>query len=105
MQPDFGKVTNQCDCARLINRYLCSAKLMVDRDHKDSYSEAIPIDRLVKMAETDINACSVQSEQVIRQCADRVVREVLCPCVSSVDSIVDAVVDEYMNRLGSRKID
>ena len=31
---------------------------MKDRDHKDSYSEAIPIDNLVKMAETDINACN-----------------------------------------------
>ena len=74
---------------------------MKTRDHKDSYSEAIPIDSLVKMAEADINDCSVQNEQVIRQCADKVVREELCPCASSVDSIVDAVVDEYMRRLGS----
>jgi len=78
---------------------------MKDRDHKDSYSEAIPIDNLVKMAEADINACSVQSEKVIRQCANKVVLKELCPCASSVDSIVDAVVDEYMRRLGSRKID
>jgi hypothetical protein len=78
---------------------------MIDRDHKDSYSEAIPIDKLVTMAEADINACNAQSEQVIRQCADKVVREELCPCASSVDSIVDAVIDEYMRRLGSRKID
>ena len=77
----------------------------VDRDHKDSYSEAIPIDNLVKMAEADISACSVQSEQAIRQCADKVVREELCPCASSVDSIVDAVIDEYMSRLASGKID
>ena len=59
---------------------------MINRDHKDGYSEAIPIDNLVKMAEADINACSVKSEQVIRQCADKVVREELCPCASSVDS-------------------
>ena len=78
---------------------------MKDRDHKDSYSEAIPIDKLVKMAAADINACSVQSEEVIRQCANKVVLEELCPCASSVDSIVDAVVDEYMRGLGSRKID
>ncbi len=78
---------------------------MKDRDHKDSYSEAIPIDKLVKMAEADINACSVQNEQVIRQCADKVVREELCPCASSVESIVDAVIDEYLRRLRSRKID
>ena len=78
---------------------------MKDRDDKDSYSEAIPIDNLVKMAEADINACSVKNVHAIRQCADKVVREELCPCASSVDSIVDAVVDEYMRRLGSRKID
>ena len=78
---------------------------MLDREHKDGYAEAIPIEKLVKMAETDIKACSVHSEQVIRQCADKVVREELCPCASSVDSIVDAVIDEYMRRLGSRKID
>jgi hypothetical protein len=78
---------------------------MKDRDHKDSYSEAIPIDNLVKMAEADINACSVQSEKVIRQCANTVVLKELCPCASSVDSIVDAVVDEYMRRLVSNKTD
>ena len=78
---------------------------MINRDHKDGYSEAIPIDNLVKMAEADINACGVKSEQVIRQCADKVVREELCPCASSVDSIVDAVIYDYMCRLGSTKID
>jgi hypothetical protein len=57
------------------------------------------------MAEADISDCGVQSEQVIRQCADKVVREELCPCASSVDSIIDAVIDEYMRRLGSRKTD
>jgi len=76
---------------------------MKDRDHKDSYSEAIPIDDLVRMAEADIKTCSVHSEQVIRQCAEKVVRAELCPCASSVDSIVDAVVDEYLRRLGSKK--
>ena len=76
---------------------------MKDRDHKDSYSEAIPIDNLVKTAAADINTCGIQSEQAIRQCADKVVREELCPCASSVDSIVDAVIDEYMRQLGSSK--
>lgn len=76
---------------------------MKDRDYKDSYAQAIPIDYLVKMAEADINARSDQSEQVVRQCADRLLRLELCPCVSSVDSIVDAVDDKNMRRLGSRK--
>lgn len=77
---------------------------MRDREHKDSYSEAIPIDYLVKMAEADINACGDKSEQVIRQCADKLVRQELCPCAASVDSIVEAVIDEYMRRLRSGKI-
>ena len=74
---------------------------MKDRDHKDSYSEAIPIDDLVKMAAADIDVCNLHSETVIRQCAEKVVRSELCPCASSVDSIVDAVVEEYLRQLGS----
>jgi hypothetical protein len=73
---------------------------MKDRDHKDSYSEAIPIDDLVKMAATDIKACNVHSDTAIRKCAEKVVRSELCPCASSVDSIVDAVVEEYLRQLG-----
>jgi hypothetical protein len=74
---------------------------MKNRDHKDGYSEAIPIDALVEMAAADIKLCSVHSETVIRQCAEKVVRAELCPCASSVDSIVDAVVEEYLRQLGS----
>ncbi len=74
---------------------------MKNRDHKDSYSEAIPIDDLVKMAAVDINVCNVHSETVIRQCAEKVVRSELCPCASAVDSIVDAVVEEYLRQLRS----
>ncbi len=78
---------------------------MKDRDHKDSYSEANPIDKLVKMAAADINVCNVHSETVIRQCAEKVVRSKLCPCASSVDSIVDAVVEEYLCQLGTGNSD
>ncbi len=78
---------------------------MKSRENKDSYSEAIPIDKLVEMAEADINACSIHNEQVIRECAGKVVREELCPCASSVESIVNAVINEYMRRLQTRKPD
>jgi hypothetical protein len=77
---------------------------MKDRDHKDSYSEAIPIDDLVKMAAADINVCNLHSETIIRQCAEKVVRSELCPCASSIDSIVDAVVEEYLRQLGPGNI-
>lgn len=74
---------------------------MKDRYHKDSYSEAIPIDKLVKMAAADISVCAVHSDKAIRQCAEKVIRSELCPCASSIDSIVDAVVEEYLRQLGS----
>ena len=69
----------------------------------DGYSEAIPIEELVRLARSDINACANRSEQVIRQCAENIVRTKLCPCASSVDTIVDAVVAEYMAQLGSNR--
>ena len=74
---------------------------MKDRDHKDSYSEAIPIDDLVKMAAADIKVCTVHSDKAIRKCAEKVVRSELYPCASSVDSIVDAVVEEYLRQLAA----
>ena len=88
-------------CANLICSYSDSVTPMEDRTDKDSYSEAIPIEKLVKMAAVDIKACNVHSETVIRQCAEKVVRSELCPCASSVDSIVDAVVEEYLRQLGA----
>ena len=69
----------------------------------DSYAEAIPIDELVRLARVDIKACATHSNQIIRQCAENVVRTKLCPCASSVDAIVDAVVDEYLRQLTRRQ--
>jgi hypothetical protein len=63
------------------------------------------IDNLAKMAAADINTCSIHSEQVIRQCADNLVRRELCLCAASVASIVDAVIDKDMRRLGSKNPD
>ena len=74
---------------------------MSKRIHADGYSEAIPIDELVEMARADIARCGLQSDEAIRQCAENIVREKLCPCASSVSTIVDAVVDEYRRQLGS----
>jgi len=72
---------------------------MGKRIHADGYSEAIPIDDLVEMARADISRCAVQTDEVVRQCAENVVREKLCPCASSVSDIVDAVVEEYRRQL------
>ena len=65
----------------------------------DSYAEAIPIDELVELARVNIDKCATQSTQAIRQCAENIVRLKLCPCASSIDAIVDAVVTEYLRQL------
>ena len=69
-------------------------------DQKNDYSNVIPINNLVKIAEADITAYSTLSEPVIRQYAEKVIREELYPCVSSVDSTVDTVINRYMYQLG-----
>jgi len=75
---------------------------MMKKTYADGgYSEAIPIDDLVQLAKEDVKKCNSHSEQVIRRCAAKVVRKKLCPCASSVDAIVDAVVDEYLRQLAS----
>jgi hypothetical protein len=65
------------------------------------YSEAIPIGQPVKMAAVDIDVCNPHSESVIRQRAEKVVGSELCPGASPVESIVDAVVEEYFRQPGS----
>ena len=72
--------------------------------NSDLYAEAIPIEELARLARADFSASSGCSKQVIRERAESVVRDKLCPCTSTVDSIVDAVVDEYMRQLGTDKI-
>lgn len=69
-------------------------------EQKNDYLNVIPINNLVKIAEVDITAYSTLSEPVIRLYAEKVIREELYHCVSSVDSIVDAVVDKYIYQLG-----
>ncbi len=68
--------------------------------HADGYSEAIPIDELVALARADIDSCSAKPDEAIRECAERLVRSKLCPCASSVEFIVDAIVSEYRRQLG-----
>jgi hypothetical protein len=42
----------------------------------------------LKTTETDINACNVQDEEIIRPCADKVAREEPCPRASSIDLLL-----------------
>lgn len=61
----------------------------------DSLATAIPIDELAELARLHAVECNARSESEIRECAEHVVRSKLCPCVSSIESIVDAVVEEF----------
>lgn len=67
--------------------------------HPDSYATAIPIDELTQLARAHAKECGAHSEQEIRQCAEHIVRSTLCPCTLSVDSVVDAVVEEFRRRV------
>jgi hypothetical protein len=72
---------------------------MKSRIHADGYSEAIPIDDLVRIAQEDAQRCGAQSADEIRRCAYWVVLEKLCPCTASLDQIVDKVVEEFQRQI------
>ncbi|HEX7028925.1 MAG TPA: hypothetical protein VF268_16915 [Gammaproteobacteria bacterium] len=67
--------------------------------HPDSYATAIPIDELAELARERAEECGARSEREIRQWAEHIVRSTLCPCTLSVDSVVDAVVEEFRRRV------
>lgn len=72
---------------------------MFEYRHADGYSESIPVDELSEIADTVGLECIGRSEADGRACAERIVREKLCPCASSVDSLVDAVMTEFRRRI------
>lgn len=67
--------------------------------HPDSYATAIPVDELARLAAAHARQCNARSEAEIRVCAERVVRSTLCPCTLPVESVVDAVVEEFRRQL------
>ena len=71
--------------------------------HSGGYWEAIPIDEIVGMAKADIDRRQARTGEEIQRCADKVVREKLCPCAASVDRIVAMVVEEYRRQLGAER--
>lgn len=68
--------------------------------HADGYSEAIPADELAEIARAVGDECRGRSESEVRACAERLVQLKLCPCASSVDALVDAVVEEFRRLVG-----
>lgn len=61
-----------------------------------SYSEAIPMDKLIKLTHAKLLAHSNYSDELIREYAQGIVESELCPCASSAKNIVDALVVEVL---------
>lgn len=73
---------------------------MFTYQHADGYSEAIPTDELAEIARAVGEECRRRPDADVRKCAERIVRHKLCPCASSVDPLVDAVVQEFRRQMG-----
>ncbi len=73
---------------------------MFKYQHADGYSEAIPVDELAALARAVGDECRARPESDVRACAERLVREKLCPCAESVEPLVDAVVEEFRRLVG-----
>lgn len=61
-----------------------------------NYSEAIPMDKLIRMTRAKLAAHSDYTDEHIREYAVHVVETELCPCASSSKNIVDALVVEIL---------
>lgn len=61
-----------------------------------SYSEAIPMDKLIRLTHAKLLAHSDYSDELIREYAESIVVSELCPCASSAKNIVDALVEEVL---------
>ena len=70
---------------------------MKDRDMPyGNYSEAIPMDKLLRMTHARLAAHSNYTDEQIREYAVHVVELELCVCASSSRNIVDALVVEVL---------
>ena len=61
-----------------------------------NYSEAIPMDKLIRLTHVKLAAHSDYTDKHIREYAEHVVEAELCPCASSSKNIVDALVVEVL---------
>ncbi len=59
-----------------------------------NYSEAIPMDRLIRLTHAKLAAHAEYTDEHIREYAEQIVEAELCPCASSSRYIVDALVVE-----------
>lgn len=81
------------------NLYLGSYK----DSYGESYSDPIPIDKIIVMATKK----SAQSDSLIRQNTrkhtEKLVLKNVCSCISSSECIVEAVIDECLRRANLNK--
>lgn len=61
-----------------------------------NYSEAIPMDKLIKLTHAKLLSHTDYSDDLIRKYAKSIIESELCPCTSSTKSIVDALVVEVL---------
>lgn len=66
---------------------------MRDRDAPyGNYSEAIPMDELIRLTHKKLAAHADYTDEHIHEYAKHIVETELCPCVSTAQSIIDALV-------------
>jgi len=61
-----------------------------------NYTEAVPMEKLIKLTHDKLIAHSDYSDELIREYAKNIVESELCPCASSSKNIVDALVVEVL---------
>ncbi len=61
-----------------------------------NYSEAIPMDKLIRLTHAKLTAHADYTDVHIREYAEHIVETELCPCASSTKNIVDALVVEIL---------
>lgn len=69
----------------------------------DCYAYTIPMDKLLKLACEDIQKCGANCDDNIRKCAEKIVLENICTCVSTAEPIIDALVDEYVRQVRNER--
>ena len=63
-----------------------------------SYSEAIPMEKLIKLTRSRLSAHADYTNQHVRECAEQVVEAELDPRTLSSENIVDALVEEVLRK-------
>ncbi len=65
-----------------------------------------PWEELVELARADMNACKdIHCKETLRECAEKIVQSKVCSCATESAPIVQALVDEYLNKLGTGNSD